>query len=72
MLPDGTYDVFVVDAEADGPGDVLLLEVTILAGEHKGEMVSMRAEGLRIDELTALGSPGTLEVTMGEPSLVLE
>lgn len=72
MLPDGTYDVFVVDAAAQGPGDRLRLDLTILAGELKGEMVSMRAEGLGVDELGVLGTPGTLTVTDGEPSLALE
>jgi len=71
MLPDGAYDVFVVDAAADGPA-ALHLEVTILAGEHKGEVVSVRSDGLEIDELDALGMPGTLTVTAGEPTLVLE
>jgi hypothetical protein len=71
MLPDGTYDVFVVDAAADG-ADALRLELTILAGEQKGEVVSMRAQGLAVDELDALGLPGTLTVAAGEPALVLE
>ena len=70
MLPDGTYDVFVVDATADDTA--LHLEVTILAGEQKGEAVAVRAEGLGIGELEALGMPGTLTVTAGEPALVLE
>ena len=72
MLPDGTYDVFVVDAEAAGPDGVLNLEVTILGGPHKGDVVSLRAAGLGVDELAALGSPGTMTVAAGEPSLVLE
>jgi hypothetical protein len=72
MLPDGTYDVFVVDAQATGPGDRLRLELTILAGEQKGEVVTMQAEGLGVDELDALGTPGTLTVSAGQPSLVLE
>ena len=71
MLPDGRYDVFVVDAADAGP-QALLLEVAILAGEHKGEVVSVRAEGLRVDEVDALGMPGTLTVAGGEPVLVLE
>jgi len=71
MLPDGTYDVFVVDAEA-GDGDRVRLELTILAGDHKGEVVSTQAQGLGVDELTVLGTPGTLTVRDGEPSLVLE
>jgi len=72
MLADGTYDVFVVDAEAEGPGDRLRLDLTILAGEQRGEVVSMRADGLGVSELDALGTPGTLTVAGGEPSLVLE
>lgn len=72
MLPDGTYDVFVVDVEAEGPGDRLRLDLTILAGDQKGEVVSMRADGLGVGELDALGTPGTLTVAGGEPSLVLE
>ena len=71
MLTDGRYDVFVVDATSDGPG-VLRLEVTVLAGGHKGEVVSVRAEGLGVEELDALGMPGTLTVASGEPTLVLE
>jgi hypothetical protein len=71
MLPDGTYDVFVVDAASDG-ADALRLDVTILAGEQKGEVVSVRAQGLAVEELDALGLPGTLTVTDGEPALVLE
>jgi hypothetical protein len=72
MIPDGTYDVFVVDAEARDGAGALDLDLTILAGEHKGEMVSMRADGLAVDEVGALGLPGTLTVAAGEPSLVLE
>jgi hypothetical protein len=71
VLTDGRYDVFVVDAAADGPAG-LRLEVTVLDGEHKGEVISVRAEGLPYDELEALGLPGTLTVAHGEPTLVLE
>jgi hypothetical protein len=71
MLADGTYDVFVVDAAAIGPGDRLQLDLTILAGQQKGEVVSLQAEGLGVDEIGALGTPGTLTVADGEPTLVL-
>lgn len=70
MLPDGTYDVIVVDAEATGSS--LRLDLTILAGDQKGEVVSMQAVGLAVGELDALGTPGTLTVADGEPSLALE
>jgi len=73
MLPDGTYDVIVVDAgdvpEVDGG---LRLEVTILAGAHKGEVVGVQAVGLDVDPVDALGTPGTLTVAAGQPAVVLE
>ena len=73
MLADGTYDVIVVDASAipDGPDD-LRLDLTILAGEHKGEVVPMRSSGLGVDEVDVLGVPGTLTVLGGAPSVVLD
>ncbi len=70
MLDDGSYDVIVVDATADG--DALHLEVTILAGAHKGEVVGVRAAGTTLDELDVLGMPGTLTVRDGAPSIVLD
>lgn len=73
MLADGTYDVIVVDATPAPDGtDELRLDLTILAGEHKGEVVPMRASGLGLDELDALGLPGTLTVLDGAPSIVLD
>ena len=71
VLSDGTYDVLVVDADDDAEG-VVHVEVTILAGEHKGEVVSVAAAGLRRDPLDLLAAPGTLTVADGSPSLVLE
>jgi hypothetical protein len=70
MLADGTYDVIVVDAVSEADG--LHLEVTILAGEHKGEVVGVRAVGLAVDELDVLGMPGTLTVRDDAPSIVLD
>lgn len=76
MLDDGTYDAFVVDAaNATGePGrpSALRLELTILAGAHKGEVVSMLAAGLGVDELDALGMPATLTVRDGQPTVALD
>ena len=70
MLDDGTYDVVVVDADTEG--DVAALELTIIAGRHKGELVTVRAVGLRGESYELLGVPGTLVVTNGEPSVRLE
>ena len=70
VLADGTYDVFVVDATVDG--DSTALELTVLAGEHKGEVVTVTAIGLGRDELELLGMPATLRVENGVPSVTID
>ena len=76
VLDDGAYDALVVDASVDGPDStVCVVEVTILAGPHKGEVVALRARGLVDDAdaaLDLLGTPATLVVTDGVPTLTLE
>ena len=70
QLPDGRYDVLVVDATADA-GD-FVIELTIVSGKHKGEVVGLRATGLDADELELLGMPGTLDVENGVPRFRVE
>lgn len=71
MLEDGTYDALVFDAdEAEGGG--VAVELTILAGEHKGEVVSVVSADWRGDALDLLGIPATLTVTGGTPRVVFE
>ncbi len=73
MLEDGTYDAIVVDAEAaSDDGSVVALDVTVLGGPHKGEVVSMSATGTGRDALDLLGVPATLVVADGQPTLRLE
>lgn len=72
MLPDGSYDVFVVDLAPLAEGEGWSLELTILGGDHKGDVVTVAAEGLDADELDLLGTPGTLVVADGTPSVNLE
>lgn len=70
MLEDGTYDALVFDAdERDG---VVAVELTILAGEHKGEVVSVVSPDWTGDALDLLGIPATLTVVDGAPSVVFE
>lgn len=73
MLSDGTYDVLVVDAEADGDdGSAIRVELTVLAGPLKGEVFAITATGLDRDPLDLLAVPGTVVVVDGEPRLTLE
>ena len=75
MIPDGTYDAFVIDAEPgladDGVGH-MHLDLTILSGEQKGNVVSVTATGLRGTELDLLGMPATLTVADGQPTVRID
>jgi hypothetical protein len=72
VLPDGSYDVFIVDASPDEGADVMLLSLTVLSGPSKGEVVDVRAAGLGRDELDLLGMPGTLVVENGVPRVTVD
>jgi len=65
VLPDGVYDVLIVDA-VDGR-----LEVTITTGDHKGEVVMLRGSFEGKDDIDLLAEPATLTVTDGVPHLRL-
>ncbi len=75
VLPDGAYDVIVVEAESDDAGGVRL-ELTITLGPHLGRIVALRGHQLDSrrglvgegDPISLLGIPGTLRVSDGVPS----
>lgn len=75
MLPDGIYDVIVVDAEKGDDGD-LHLEVTISLGPRVGDVIRLRGRHVEIgsgtvpteDPYALLGVPGTLRVYAGRPT----
>lgn len=81
-LPDGTYDVIVVDVNSLENGEILL-DVTITLGPHVGQVVTLRSTHVRpaepdrlpvslfddaADPIGLLGVPGTLRVRDGSPS----
>jgi hypothetical protein len=70
-LADGTYDALAVDAREGDDGSVTV-ELTIVAGLAKGEVVSLRATGLAGDPLDLLGVPATITVADGVPSVRFE
>jgi hypothetical protein len=65
------YDALVVDAEERDPGTVAV-ELTIVAGPAKGEVVALVSSGWSGDPLDLLGVPATLTVRDGEPSVRFE
>jgi hypothetical protein len=70
-LPDGIYDALVVDTATHDDGSVAV-DLTIVAGEAKGEVVTLRAENLSGDPLDLLGVPATITVAEGSPSVRFE
>ena len=68
LLADGTYDVFIIDAESVDD-TALRLELTVTTGPLKGEVVSVRASNTSRDPLDLLGTPATLTVTDGVPDI---
>jgi hypothetical protein len=72
VLDDGSYDALVVDATPLDDGSCRV-ELTILAGPHKGEVVALRRPGLADDQaLDLLGVPATLTVSDGVPAVRFE
>jgi hypothetical protein len=71
VLEDGSYDALVVDAEPRDDGRVGI-ELTVVSGPAKGEVVSVVAQGLAGDPLDLLGVPATLTVAGGTPSVRFE
>ena len=71
VLTDGRYDALVVDATTHDDGGVVV-ELTILAGEHKGDVVAVRATGVEGEPLDLLGLPATLTVTNGRPAVTFD
>ena len=71
-LDDGTYDALVVDA-ATGDDGRCRVELTLLDGAHKGEVVAVRTDGIADDDaLDLLGIPATLVVARGVPTVTFE
>jgi hypothetical protein len=70
-LPDGVYDVMIVDVEA-GDRQGVRVDVVITAGAHHGDVVSLRTSTMRRDPLGLLGLPASLRVSDGTPALEVD
>ncbi|MBW3669084.1 MAG: hypothetical protein KY443_07715 [Actinobacteria bacterium] len=60
-LDDGTYDVLVIDAR-EGDDDVLHVELAVVSGARKGEVVHLSGPRRNRDATSVLGLPATLRV----------
>ncbi|HPU40072.1 MAG TPA: hypothetical protein PLS63_10910 [Microthrixaceae bacterium] len=67
-LDDGTYDAFVIEAEGTAEGGTRV-DLTITAGEHKGQVLSLASSTSLGDPIELLGMPATITVSFGTPSV---
>jgi hypothetical protein len=68
VLSDGSYEAFVIDAAEHDDGS-LRLELTILSGDHRSEVVTVHARGLSPGALEIIGLPATINVRDGHPGV---
>lgn len=69
-LPDGSYEVMVIDAIEEGDGRCTL-SLAISTGLAKGGVFDLAVDGIDIDPLELLGLPGVVEVSDGDPTFLL-
>jgi hypothetical protein len=77
-LPDGVYDAFVLWVD-EREGNMLAVDLTVIAGAHKGDVVGVVAPrgtvcsnvgvDTRADALDLVGVPCTLHVERGQPRI---
>jgi hypothetical protein len=70
-MPDGTYDVFIVDAETIDE-HTMRVEIAMVTGENKGDVFAINGPHLARDPIDLLGLPGVLVVENGVPRLRVE
>ena len=74
VIPDGTHDVMVVDAQTDEEGNIHF-ELALTTGPQKGDVVRIvgaagsAGAGRSGDPIDLLGLPATLVVEDGRPRL---
>ena len=75
LLPDGAYDAFVVDVinETDGAGRLHThVELTVIAGEHKGLVLQVATDASIGSFEELLGLPATLTIADGSPTVTID
>lgn len=73
-LPDGVYDVFVVNADdlPTADGDTTALDLTIVSGEYRSESMALTAPVRLGEPVDLIGLPATLTVVSGSPSVRID
>ncbi len=75
LLPDGSYDAFVIDLIEKSTDDGQLqtfVELTIVAGDHKGLVLQVATASSIGSFEDILGMPATLTVADGTPQVRID
>ena len=70
-LDDGTYDGFIIDVDELAEA-MVRLDITILGGERKGDVIEIAVANLAADPLDLIGMPVTITVTGGHPTVSVD
>jgi hypothetical protein len=70
VLDDGVYDAVIIDAEARD--DMVAIDLVIVTGANKGDVVRVKTSAADDDVVMLLGLPATITVTEGEPTVALD
>ncbi len=70
-IPDGRYDVIVVDAETFDE-TTIRIELAMVDGDARGDVIAIRGPRGASDPIDLLGMPGVLVVENGVPTFRVE
>ena len=70
-LPDGRYEAFVIDIDDLDDGS-RRLDLTIIAGDHKGEVLTLTTENVEGEFTDLIGMPATIVVAGGRPNVTID
>jgi hypothetical protein len=70
-MPDGRYDVFIIDAEIIDES-TMRIELMMVTGDDKGNVFALRGPMLADDPIDVIGLPATMTVTDGVPSVTVD
>ena len=71
-LPDGTYDVIIFSVDDQFDPEVLVIDLTVTAGEFRGMTMTLTTPSSMGTLVDLIGMPGTLAVADGSPHLTLD
>ena len=64
-LPDGIYAAMVLDVDIEARDDIARIDLVIVEGAHKGDVVPLRGTASRMKTTDVTGLPATIVIDGG-------